>query len=113
MINSKKFLTTLILLSIVGCSSTPRDLTLISDDELCESFGFAYASNNTKDLSKIITESDKRGITENSLCMMFAEFGMKKYYEKKNAPSGFSTFINTVDSIGSAGHSQNHKVTIN
>lgn len=114
-LNSQNALIATMLLTIVGCTSVPsvpKDLTIVSDNELCESFGIAYAAKDTNNLSKILEEGDKRGITENDICKMFMELGMKKYAEARNEPSAFSSFIGTVDAIGSAGHTKNHNVTI-
>ncbi|ELL0595313.1 lipoprotein [Vibrio vulnificus] len=99
-----------------GCATNlpkvPEDISSLTDNELCESFGIAYASKDTSSLSIILAEGELRGIEENDTCKMFIELGAQKYYDALDAPSGFQSAIKTLDEIGRMGHGSNHTVEV-
>ncbi|PTP58438.1 hypothetical protein CWO01_23000 [Vibrio splendidus] len=113
----KKSLLLITLGTLFGCSSVPQpkipqDLVSITDSQLCEAFGVAYASKNTEALAHIMEEAEARGIEENDSCKMFIELGAQKYFDYMDSPSGFESFISTVDAIGTAGHTNNHTLEV-
>lgn len=102
--------------SLMACSaslpSVPSDIDIITNNELCEAFGIAYAAKDTSLMSKILEEGELRGIQESDTCKMFVEIGYSKYIEAQSSPSGFESFINAIDAIGTAGHTNKHEVLV-
>ena len=97
--------------ALTGCTTTvtPEEL---SNNDLCYELGYSRSSGDAERFGKLYAELEGRPDAQNDLCLNMVNMGMENAKADANSPSGFETFINTVDAIGTAGHTNKHTVTV-